>query len=604
MGRKNINKYILLRQFQRVLSLLVYSGLVFFAFLWMLSACEVKRSTTILAAGTETIMPVVSTSTQTDINQVVPTSTFESQKPVLSETSTPKVQQQIESKVTATQTPTSTGTETVVPVLTVTPSPTLSDLSYPGPIDNTPFNPETYPGPYEGPQEPGGNPYSSAAGGIFGAGGQSNPTVPPTLLTATATISSAATPIQRPTATPLSAGGGGNLPPRFLPKTGTNVVISIWHSLEYPQLAALEDIIRSFQVTFPQVSFELTYVPLDDLQKSYTDAVYLKKGPNLLLAPSDWAVNLYDQGLVADLKPYFPVTFWREIIQPALETGQYRRAQVSLPVTMSGVILYRNVKILPQPFTDFEAMVTAALKVTRGGIVGAYFELDPFYSMAHLNGLGGQWQDASGQPVFQRWNYADALNWLAMLQDFDRLGAVEMNTSRDLSLFRQGKVGLIIDGSWNMGDIALDLGRENLAVDIWPQYGTGRLSGYVFTQGLYLNVETAAEVDSQLLAALQFMGTVLLPQSQQRLAEEGSYLPVLQNVQILDGLKSQAVLALKGGSAFPAVLNGKPFTVYRSALQIAISQAMGLPPEQPRTELEALQQAYMTISDWFSQQNK
>jgi maltose-binding protein MalE len=546
------------------------------------------------------------------------TNTLESVKPVdaSSATASPAAQEPLIVILVST----STVTQTVAVEPTQTPSsiappasPTSVDTAYPGPFQNlaATSDPEAYPGPnqepnpetYPGPESTGSTPYPGESSGIFGAGGQSNPTALPTQVLATPSPGASPTPFQLPAGTPTSASVSGVFSPLLLPQAGPNPILTIWHPLEYPKLAALEDIIRAFQGTFPQVGIDLHYIPLDDLRNSYAAAVYQDRGPDLLLGPSEWSAELFDQGLVADLRSYFPETFWQAIAPVALETGQHRQAQVSLPVTMSGVVLYRNAKIIPQASANFETMVDAARKATRVGIVGAYIELDPLYSMAHLEGLGMQWQDGTGKPVFNRQDYAAGRAWLALLQDFDRLGAIDLNTSRDLNLFRQGKIGLMIDGTWNMEELALALGRQDLKLDSWPEYGAGRLSGYVFSQGFYLNSDTAGRADARLMAALQFTGAALLPQSQLRLADENTYLPVLQDLQNLDLLKVQAVHALEGGTAFPPVWQGQPFEVYRMALQTAIRQAMGLAQGGSTSAIAALQNAYQAISGWFTSQD-
>ena len=40
-------------------------------------------------------------------------------------------------------------------------------------------------------------------------------------------------------------------------------------------------------------------------------------------------------------------------------------------------------------------------------------------------------------------------NGLSLLTDYDAAGAVTFNTNWDLDMFKRGRVGIIIDGTWN-----------------------------------------------------------------------------------------------------------------------------------------------------------
>lgn len=578
----------------------------------LLTACGSQSQAEQSAIVTLSSVQIEATASQTPTTRVIATITPRSTGAAGQGTAAPTAT--LQATLPGTPAPTQTQQMLESPTHTSAPafqslSPTPTDQAYPGPLQNPEATSDlgAYPGPnpessYPGPEEEASTTYPGDTGGIFGAVEQTNPTVAPTQIRATSTTGPSVTPGLRPSATPLPAGASDVFSPSLLPQTGSNPSILIWHALEYPELAALEDIIRAFQATFPHISIDLNYVPLDDLKKSFISAVYQQKGPDLLFGPSEWSAELYDQGLVADLREFFPNEFWGAVIPAALETGQHRQAQVSLPVSMSGVVLYRNTRIISEAAADFETLEAAARQATRGGVIGAYFELDPLYSMAHLIGLHGRWQDAGGKPVFNQRNYELALNWLEMIREFDRLGAVEVNTSRDVSLFRQSKVGLMIDGTWNLTSLSQSLGSQSLAVDVWPEYGSGSLSGYVFSQGFYLNIDTVGMPDARLFAALQFMGGALSTPSQKRLSEENSFLPVLRDLPLSDALKTQAVAALRGGTAFPAVFHGKPFEVYRLALQNAIRQALGLSQTVRVPDVTALQDAYQSISGWFAAQ--
>ena len=477
--------------------------------------------------------------------------------------------------------------------LSPTPTHTASgELPYPGP--NQPIEPgptsESYPG-----LESGTYPYPGQAGGIFSAGGQVNPTLAPTLTQQFSQFPTA-TLVQQPT--PAAVPGGGSSAaflPKEIPPGGLSPTISIWHSLGRPQLGVLEEVIRVFQDTYPQVSFILTSFPQDELRRSYESAFYQGKAPDLVIGPSDWGAALFDQALVADLAGYYGADFWQTIPGPALAAGQYRKAQVGLPFAMYGVVLFRNRRIISQAPASYDGLVQTARQATHGGVVGAFFDLSAYYTMAHLVGLGGSWLDDSGQPTFGSHEFLLALRWLDLLKSFRQAGAVEMNTSRDVSLFQQGKVGFIIDGTWNMTRLAQALGPENLAIDPWPAYGTGRLAGFVQTYSLYLNASTAAHPDAELVSALQFMGTLLSPPAQRRLSEVG-YIPALKNLQPADPLIRQAHLALQAGVAYPPALQGEIRVAYWTAIDTAIRQALSLDHAPLATPLEALQIAFQAIA--------
>jgi len=458
---------------------------------------------------------------------------------------------------------------------------------------------ENYPGLSEAQT---GETYPGEAGGIFNAGGQVNPTLAPTptrtggTQAPTPTVTPSPLSLQQPTATrlPTQASGAGYMPLE-IPTGSENPSLVIWHSLELAQADVLTDIIHVYQAAYPLVSVTVTYVPQDELRQRYESAVYLGGAPDILLGPSDWGAELYDQVLAADLSSYFGKEFWQTIVAPALATGQYHQAQVSLPYAMYGVVMYRNRKIIPQAPASVEALLQSAKQATRGGIVGAYLDLSANYSMAHLLGMGGAWLDESGKPLFDRQGYASALRWMDLLKVLQGAGAVEMNTSRDVNLFQQGKVGMIIDGTWNLAGLGQSVGQENLAVDAWPTYGSGRLTGFVQAQSLYLNPATAARQDANLAAALQFMAAMLSPQVQRRLSETGQ-IPVQMTIQPADPLIRQAHLALQSGVAFPPALQGETRTAYWTAIDNAIRQVFALEGNQPATPLEALKAAFKDIT--------
>jgi ABC-type glycerol-3-phosphate transport system substrate-binding protein len=340
-------------------------------------------------------------------------------------------------------------------------------------------------------------------------------------------------------------------------------LVRIWVSWSPEQIRALDDMIDAFQDVYPGIRFDVTNFPQADLRRRYETAAYNGGGPSLLLAPAEWGPAYYESGLVRDLSPYTADQFMAGINPAALGTGWYQGALISLPVSQKGVVLFRNTALISTEAETFDELIAAARGATRAGNLGAYFDRGAFFSAGNLGGLGGAMMDASQNPLF---NSLAGLAWLDLLEAYDTAGAVGLNTNRDLELFRAGRIGYIIEGTWQINSLVLALGEENLAIDPWPAFETGHLSGFVQADSIFLNPNAKS---GDMYAAMLFMGYLLTPDVQQYLAEIGM-IPVSLDADPRLLHIAQAANALAGGTAYPPVANTRVLTAYWEGLELAI----------------------------------
>lgn len=333
-----------------------------------------------------------------------------------------------------------------------------------------------------------------------------------------------------------------------LPSTPTDQVTSLtlWHSWDEPQVPTLVQIIAEFQAQNPNIHFDLLYVPAEDLRARFQSEAQDGAGPVLLLGPQEWGPPLYSAGLLADLPGLAGSRLQNALNPAALGSVQYQGKWIGLPYTIQGVVLYRNRSLIPNAPATFDDLITLAKNATKGQVVGADLERGFFFSGAHLNGLGGQLMQPDGQPAF---NDEHGIAWLELLKAFEQAGPTEANSDRDLALFEEGRVGFIIDGTWSLDTLSEAIGGENLAVDPWPAYGSGHLSGYVQSESLFLNKQTSPAARD---AAWKFMQYFLSPATQQALARIG-HIPAVRGINVPNSLMAQAMLALEKGTTYPAI---------------------------------------------------
>jgi ABC-type glycerol-3-phosphate transport system substrate-binding protein len=360
-------------------------------------------------------------------------------------------------------------------------------------------------------------------------------------------------------------------------------VVTIWHSWDDAETQALVTVIQSFQHLYPDVVFDVLRIPLDDLRNTYETAAYNGHGPSLLLAPADWGPAFYDSNLIADLDPYTPPDYLNIINPASLASGQYQNALISLPLSQHGVVMFRNTALIQDAPLTFDGLITAAQRATRGGNIGSYLERGSFFSTANIAGLGGSLMDVGYNPAF---NDSFGLEWFDLLTAFDEAGAVTFNTNRDLDMFKLGRVGIIIDGTWNINNLSQAIGSENLAINPWPTYGTGHLSGWVQSDSVYLNINSTGD---DRFAALSFIGYLLNPNVQQVLAEVG-HIPSVITTQPRDVLIQQAMVAFSNGIPYPITSDNRILTAYWDELDLAIQSVFDRGAD-PATVLQAASDA-------------
>ncbi|MBN1147471.1 MAG: hypothetical protein JXA78_09455, partial [Anaerolineales bacterium] len=146
-----------------------------------------------------------------------------------------------------------------------------------------------------------------SACGRLPLGGQPTPAPPPTVTS---------TPTRSPTLTPT--------PTEFVMR-GT---VRLWHSWDEAEMPALVQIRDGFRALYPDVHFDVLYVPANDLLARYQAEAFEGRGPGLLLGPAEWGPELYDAYLLADLSSVASESLLGSLNQPALGAARYKGALI------------------------------------------------------------------------------------------------------------------------------------------------------------------------------------------------------------------------------------------------------------------------------------
>ncbi len=375
--------------------------------------------------------------------------------------------------------------------------------------------------------------------------------------------------------------------------------IRIWHAWDETYSPALVEIIAGFQVNNPGVYFDVLYIPRENLLERYIEATRTGDGPSLLLGPAEWGPILYDEELISDMNGLFSGELLARFSPPALEQGQYKSAQLGLPHSLQGVVIYRNRSIIPESADTFEDLLSLATSFTEGDTIGAVLERGFFYSGGHLYGIGGSLLGDDGLPEF---NDVKGIEWVNLLQDFELTGATTYLSDRDLELFREGRVGIVIDGTWNLDDLAEAVGEQDLMIDPWPTYGDDALSGYVQSEHVFLNPNIS---DHNLEATLRFVEYFSSTEAQTILAGVG-FIPAVTDLQLTGESRqrhlTQAIIALSGGSGYPVVPEMSIYPAYMDQALRSIFELGAVPQDALNAAEEAILREIEQMQETQSQE--
>ena len=170
---------------------------------------------------------------------------------------------------------------------------------------------------------------------------------------------------------------------------GWDATISIWYSWDERQAAALEQIMRSFQQAYPNVHFDVRYIPSENMLADYRRSAYSGAGPTILIGEAIWGPQLIEDQVILDLTPFVGIETEQSLLPSVVELGRYNQQWLGLPFTTSGIVLYRNRHIMSQAASDFDQLIINSQVVTQGGIVGTDLERGIHFSGGHIYGLGG-----------------------------------------------------------------------------------------------------------------------------------------------------------------------------------------------------------------------
>jgi arabinogalactan oligomer/maltooligosaccharide transport system substrate-binding protein len=354
--------------------------------------------------------------------------------------------------------------------------------------------------------------------------------------TATVQVTSTATPVPSPTLTITPA----EPTPTKLPDVQGEV--SLWLDWTQKELEVLYPHLEVFHEMFPEIQISVSFYPSDELLDRFRAAVLEGKEPTILLGPTDWSEQLRQDGSIRDIHGRMTEDVLELFHPVALEGVSFNQSIYGLPLSMEGILLYRNRSLVSESPDTVDELVSLTQELDGEGLVGIQLDLGFLQTGAFLQACDGELLDANGELSL---TLKAGECWLKILQQLRLAGNVTVNTDDDLQIFEAGQAAWLIDGSWNSARIMEALGAEQVAFDPWPVYSPTEkvLNGYAWSRNVYFSA-SAQEQDFN--AAWILARYLLTPEVQVdfALSTFGQHVPVLKSVPTQERWLQELITAM------------------------------------------------------------
>jgi arabinogalactan oligomer/maltooligosaccharide transport system substrate-binding protein len=295
---------------------------------------------------------------------------------------------------------------------------------------------------------------------------------------------------------------------------------------------AFEELISKFNEEYPNVTINYESVPFDEAQNKFKTAAQADSGaPDILRAEVAWVPEFASLGYLYALDGT-PLLEDTNFLETPLSSNVYDGKTYGVPQVTDTLGLMYNKALFEEagidaPPATWDEVTEASAQLEKIGVDGLYINSGGYFLLPFMYGEGGDLVDTESQTITV--NSPENVAGIQTAQDLVKSGAAVKPDANDsygtmMTLFKEGKVGMIINGPWETANVSADKkfgGFENLGIAPVPagDGGQGAPVGghnYVIYSGMD---EEKAD------AAIAFVQYMTSPESMAFMAEELGLLP-------------------------------------------------------------------------------
>lgn len=329
--------------------------------------------------------------------------------------------------------------------------------------------------------------------------------------------------------------------------------LTFWEH-EYDEVQkALDSVIKGFQEKNPSIKVKRSHYKTEDLRTQFQTAAMGGGGADLVLAPNDFGGPFSVMGIIQPVNAWAKPERFGDSVLKAVTDAQGKVWGV--PVSRGNhLMLYVNKKLVKTVPTTIEELIKTAKEQSdpaKGRFGFAYNLNEPFWFVTFL-GAYGESPLVKAEPKLGGKGMVDALGLVHDLKFKDKVVPPDCDYACADNLFVDKKVGMIINGDWELQRYRKTLGDDLVIAPLPKLAATGKyMAPMISGKYLFLNAKLkGAKLDD----AKVFAEYLVSKPVQEQLIKETQRLPAIKELDGSTVISSDPVLK----ATDLAMANGQP----------------------------------------------
>ena len=318
------------------------------------------------------------------------------------------------------------------------------------------------------------------------------------------------------------------------------VTIEYWQYFFDARVAAMEQLIESFEEANPGTTVEMTHFPYADYRTKVAAAIPAGEGPDVVQLFYGWLNDYIEADLIQPLpEDAFPTDAIDEAYFPMVQAMKRDGRYYALPTAVRSLALFYNERLLEEagvePPTTLEELVEVAKatterdgagNVTQVGITTGMTAQDHHWWREGLvRQFGGTPYDEGGDVAYDSEAGLEALRYYT---DLEKTHGVTASSFMDepQAAFKAGRAAMHIDGSFRIGALEEVRGLKWGVTEL-PASADGVRSNYA---SYWVNAITTKAEGERYDAAVKFMQHITSDEAMQLWLDVVGELPAKPSV--------------------------------------------------------------------------